>query len=386
MPKRPISWGIIADDLTGALDAAAPFARRGIGSRVLLNDNAAPAAAEVVALSTETRDAPRDAVDRVALSLLTLQHLGATNVFKKIDSTLRGDFGTEIVTLLDRMPLGTVALICPAHPDMGRTVVDGRLRVRDDPQALDIADYLPEPSERLVLGTPLSEPQNARFLIADAEDSSNLAVIVEWAQQSRRRVLLVGSGGLAAAIALGSPSSEDVTATDERNPVSRVMQGDPLLAVAGSRHRQTSLQISAVASHAGVAYLPLEAIEKPGDWESRALAARRASTKLVTLTAGGRLAVDPRRLESRLAEAAEAVVRAGVAGLFLTGGSTARAVLDRLGTQAVDLEGELEPGVPIGRAVAGICDSLPVITKAGGFGTANVITTVMELLYGEGHR
>ena len=54
--------------------------------------------------------------------------------------------------------------------------------------------------------------------------------------------------------------------------------------------------------------------------------------------------------------------------LLLTGGDTALAVCAALGTTAIELSHELEPGVPVGRIVGGVAEGAWVITKSGGFG------------------
>jgi len=56
-----------------------------------------------------------------------------------------------------------------------------------------------------------------------------------------------------------------------------------------------------------------------------------------------------------------------LAGLFCTGGETARAVLDAAGIVGIRLAGEVEPGVPLGTGEDG-CTRIPIITKAGAFG------------------
>src|SRR5581483_611268 len=121
--------GILADDLTGALDAAAPFAvgnarvevwlgRAGSGSFERLRLHAA-------ARTTETRNAaPAVAASLAAEGATALRALGAKQLFKKIDSTLRGPWVEELDAV--RAALGDPpAVICPAFPEQGRVVRGG---------------------------------------------------------------------------------------------------------------------------------------------------------------------------------------------------------------------------------------------------------------------
>ncbi len=57
-------------------------------------------------------------------------------------------------------------------------------------------------------------------------------------------------------------------------------------------------------------------------------------------------------------------------GLIATGGETARAVLSTAGIDALRLCDEIESGMPLLHAqLTGVDRVLPVVTKAGGFGT-----------------
>ena len=60
---------------------------------------------------------------------------------------------------------------------------------------------------------------------------------------------------------------------------------------------------------------------------------------------------------------------ADVDGLFLSGGDIALEVCRRLQVDALQVHGEVEPGVPAGELIGGQYQGMRVVTKAGGFGT-----------------
>jgi uncharacterized protein YgbK (DUF1537 family) len=97
------------------------------------------------------------------------------------------------------------------------------------------------------------------------------------------------------------------------------------------------------------------------------------------MTAGERAGVDGsivrRRITDALAAGAAEVVRDGQASnLFLTGGATARAVLDRLDATALRMAGdEVAPGIPLSTVDGGVADGVTAVTKAGGFGDEQAI-------------
>lgn len=175
--------GLIADDLTGACDSAAPFLG---GGRVLVSIwPALPAAqrAACLAVSTETRDGdPEPARSRSAEAVRRLRAAGSGRLFRKVDSRLRGHIRAEIAGALDAWAGG--CLLAPALPAEGRLTRGGRQLV--DGEAIDIA--------ALVAGL---EP---RVEVRDAETDAELAVIAAELA-ARPDLMAAGSAGLAAALA-----------------------------------------------------------------------------------------------------------------------------------------------------------------------------------------
>ena len=128
---------IIADDLTGALDVAGPFASRGQPTFVVVKDEGCPpdqfAGATVVSINSASRHlAPTDAAARVRGVVERLCTPAGEICIKKIDSTLRGNVAAE--TLAAMHALGRAnAIIVPAFPAQGRTVVGGMVHVNGVP-------------------------------------------------------------------------------------------------------------------------------------------------------------------------------------------------------------------------------------------------------------
>ena len=67
-------------------------------------------------------------------------------------------------------------------------------------------------------------------------------------------------------------------------------------------------------------------------------------------------------------------------GLLLCGGDIAIAACSALGANGVELQGEVEPGVPWGRLVGGDCADLPAVTKAGRFGDPETFARALRFL------
>ncbi|MBM4448454.1 MAG: hypothetical protein FJ015_04355 [Chloroflexi bacterium] len=68
------------------------------------------------------------------------------------------------------------------------------------------------------------------------------------------------------------------------------------------------------------------------------------------------------------------------AGLFLSGGDIALEVCRRLQASAIQVNGEVEPGVPAGELIGGQFPGMRIVTKAGGFGTeAAMVKSIVYL-------
>jgi len=137
MASKRAAHAVIADDLTGAGDAGVQFAAAGMRTRTLRGDwmPAHLAGAEVVVVDTASRGlTAAEAYRRVRAAAERLQEAAVQLVYKKVDSTLRGPLGAEIDAVMD-VCRPTMALVCPAYPAQGRTLVDGVLLVGGVPVA-----------------------------------------------------------------------------------------------------------------------------------------------------------------------------------------------------------------------------------------------------------
>src|SRR3954466_10423336 len=125
MPQFRVA--IVADDLTGACDAAVGLTRAGMRAEVALPGAAAPAGAEVAAIDIRSRHlAAPEAARRTAEWVGALR--GAPLLVKKLDSTLRGNVRAELEAALAASGR-RAALVAPAFPLYGRTTSGGVQRL-----------------------------------------------------------------------------------------------------------------------------------------------------------------------------------------------------------------------------------------------------------------
>jgi D-threonate/D-erythronate kinase len=336
---------IVADDLTGACDAAVGFTRAGYRVCVALAPGVPEA--DVVAYDLESRHvAPEEAARRVTERVGALRDVPL--LIKKLDSTLRGNVAEELRAALDASGR-RAAIVAPAFPRYGRTTRGGvqyhdgvpvheGFAGRDPVAPARTSDLLALLDARpLDLGRPLRG-----VLVADAETDDDLDALVRAAPED---VLWAGSTGLTQAFG-------------------RVLRHTP---VAPAPHPAARRVVVAVGSLNPLARRQLARL-------------RAAQDPRVTIHASPEAPGDPRAVARELGTAVLAEVEAGADGVVLTGGETASAAFGALRATGLSVLGEVEPGIPIG--VLSGARELLAVTKAGGFGSDEALTASVDALLG----
>ena len=387
---------VIADDLTGAADSGVQFVRAGYGTAVIFHAEKAPdEGLDAVCLDTDSRTMPAGFAAKRVLEVARLAR-DARVVYKKLDSTLRGNVATELAAASEAAGRD-LTIVAPAFPAAGRTTVDGiqlvhgvpvdETEVRDDPSAPVREAHVPTllADAFSSVGTlsldDLADPERVRrvlhegeCVVADAERDSDLEALVR-AVPDPAEVLWAGSAGLTLALGSVYPGPREGEANAQRAPVR------PVLVMVGSLSGVAREQVRRLVEKFG----EIDVLVDAGARENAVTAAREALAGqicAVVRSPEDRCGSGESILES-LAEVAARLSEEGlVEGLILTGGATAVGVARRLGAAGIMLQGEVESGVPIGTLIGP--KPLPVVTKAGGFGgPGTLVRAVEDLAQGE---
>jgi uncharacterized protein YgbK (DUF1537 family) len=382
-----MSFGAIADDLTGATDLASLISRAGrqvVLSFGLPGKPLPPADAVVVATKSRMLP-PHQACDIALQSARFLSALGIAQLYFKycstFDSTEKGNIGPVIETLL--ACTGTaLTLACPSYPAYARTVYQGHLFVGDR--------LISESSMRNHPLTPMTDPDLVRFLGRQCRlpigllalkdvDAGAAHVGAFMAQQvvAGRRVLIAdavldrhidtlagacrglglvtGGAPLGGALAARRPATMAVKFAIKREP------DGPAALLSGSCSVMTLVQIGKAVNAMPSRLLdPLRLMEhgkqelaaildwaidrsRNGDfliYSSTDPQAVGAAQSLLRRDAAGNL------LEEAFAEIAAGLARAGLRKFVVAGGETSGAVVRALGIQTLVFGEELDPGVP----------------------------------------
>lgn len=408
---------IIADDLTGACDTACQFARYGFQPIILhsLDSRPAPRYPFVVVNSDSRKQEACLAHQKVLHLGKDLLGQGYSLFYKKMDSTLKGNWGAELSAVV-KLTRPEIVVVAPAFPAWGRITIGGIQCAQGRPvfePPASTSNLRPWESANLVevlqahFGNrvclfrssavkkgPASlakQMEAARFRgfpfqVFDALREDDLGTVALAGCRLECHLLWTGSAGLARYLPLGWGCK-----LKSERPVPP-QSAEPALVINGSFNLANAAQLD-VLSEAGFAVVVWIEDE---DSHPNASTQVKMQTLLNALQRGANAAVSVRlnkpirsadhlqRLQDALQSVAfQCLQLQPLAGTVIIGGDTAMNFYRKLGASALRIEGEVQPGIPYGRWVGSSLDGQPLVTKAGGFGQADTLVRAVEFLKGQ---
>ena len=330
----------IADDLTGALETGAKFASRGLTSRVTTEPGlTARPEVDVLVVDTETRHLPGgEAADVVRGLAAAAVEFTPWLIYKKTDSTLRGNIAAELRALQQVMP-DRELIYAPAYPEMGRTVKEGRLLVHGVP--VHQTAFARDPLNPVVHSDITKLLGDVPAVLVDGESSDDVRSAARRIV-SAERPFAAGPASLAGALAEGISGC--------RGEAGRTWPRIPrCLVVNGSLHPASGQQVQGADAAGCFAE----------GW--------RCFSGVLSGTGLERAQETGEQVRRMLAESP-------VDALIVFGGDTAFAIHRALGAGGFEPYGEIVPGVPLSS-----CNGLLWITKAGGFGESDLLCEIRRL-------
>ncbi|MET9760579.1 four-carbon acid sugar kinase family protein [Streptomyces sp. NPDC006372] len=387
-PARAVHRPVLAlaDDLSGAAETAVALRSP---ARILLGPapgQEAPAPGEALVVDLDSRQLPGAEAAR-AVRAVTQAAPAGTVLFKKVDSLLRGNLAAEAAAYAQD---GSGVVIATALPPARRTVRGGVVhldgvplhetdawRAETRPAPLSVAAALGDlPSAQVPLtvvrGAPgaLREALRACFAqdrhpVCDAETEADLDAIAAAALELGPGVRLLGTGGLAGALGrlLGAP----VPAHLAPHPGDTVR---PLLIVVGTAEPSAREQVAHLVADGAqhVALGTRELLDSP-----LRLAPPVAAVTVVRITGAASPAL-ARRLVAALADTVADAAHG--CDLVLTGGETARRVLDVLRITDLRPVGQVHHGAVVSRTP----DGRSVVTRPGSYGESDSLRRIVRAL------
>ncbi len=399
-------WLIAADDLTGAADCAIAFTKVGLPSAVVWGKGTADA--PVLSVNIESRAMKAKEAAQAHASFLQRLWDPSIKLYKKIDSTLRGQPAAELaetLNYLEKAGKRSLAIVCPAFPSTGRTTENGSVMIngvllenspiwaRDHtystshlPSLLAEAgiktdfislDVVRSTTQSLSHRIEQALQEGGAALVCDATSEKDLDSIAKITLPYANSLLWVGSAGLAAALArAGNP-----VPLKPVHPLPK-QSGGVLIAVgslseisrASSQHIANSGKVLHVlADPDSILSAPNQRLDDISICVTQALSEGHDVLLEIALSQEPDLK-QGKTLMDNLAQALQPAATM-ISGLVATGGDTAVALLNHFGVSGLDLVEEVESGIPLGLSIGAI--RVPVVTKAGAFGSE---TTLLHCL------
>lgn len=412
---------IIADDLTGALDTGVQFSKKNMSAIVTtdLNFNFEDICkkADVVVIDTESRHIPADeAKERVKSALSKFDKKEIKFFYKKTDSTLRGNIGSEVEGFMEGLNIDEVSFI-PAFPLGKRTVKDGVLYVNnvklaETQFAMDILnpvtdsfipDIINKQSDINVKLKDINEEfspldnKEKHIYIFDSENMEDMENIGKFLHNKNRLNYTIGNAGFAEVLThyiKSDTKKEDI-----------ILEDDRILFVCGSVNI-TSLKQCKYAEKIGYCSDSLkftniisedyknsdnyitdkeyfkEKINNNKKFLLRTSDSEDVIKKAIEYTEKNSISME--ELTSNIANSTGQLVsdlirEHEIRNLIIFGGDTLMGILKNIGCQYIIPMSEIFPGVVFTRAV-GKDTAINVITKAGGFGEESIIERINEFL------
>ncbi len=370
---------IIADDLTGANDTGVQFARQGISTLVAIHHEIPLTTfaerCQVLVVNTDSRHVePDDAYARVFKLAQQGIALGIPHFYKKTDSTLRGNIGSELAALLAATN-GRELFFAPAYPKLNRTTERGIQFVAGQPihQTAFACDPLNPVNEAFVpaiiasqTNLPVrifdkSEISEPAIYMMDAAKDEDLRAHAHWLRINNRTKLLAGSAGWAEFL------PEVFSLTSSTAPMPKL--STPMLIVNGSLHENSLRQI-AYAVQQGFPVIDFQA-----NAAAQQISEKIAATGHAILTTST-VSSCAQAIENLANLVCQVLAQSHVKTLIVFGGDTLAAIAQALDWKVFRPRAEILPGVPI----VEICEqeNILLITKAGGFGAEDLLCLIAE--------
>ncbi|MCF7944507.1 MAG: iron-containing alcohol dehydrogenase [Spirochaetia bacterium] len=416
MEKMHIKKMILADDLTGANDTGVHFLSESEEVTVIVDTELELdiRLGETTVINTDTRLLkPEEAYNKIHSLMKTYMPLGPSAIFKKIDSTLRGNVGSEVEALLDFTGC-SVACIASASPRNGRTVRNGlcyvnnvllaETEIAEDPfnpvQISSLSDIIAKQSSRQIAVLELSAIRStgaegfkklsqlldsgAEIIIADSETSDDLKRVQSLFSRLNRNILYVGSAGLFHAIRDESSHLPKTHIADCGNRSSN------MLFIVGSLMGTTQRQVDYLCRNKEVSEFQLKTEELIRE-DNTAIIRRYAEDAVkgfcgssIVLLKTDRMKTDVPMASGKVGRAlgeimCEIIRAVDMGAIIVTGGDTALNVLKEMKVSSLKLIDEVLPGIPAARLETVFGNgSLIFVTKAGSYGEEDALKGVAD--------
>jgi D-threonate/D-erythronate kinase len=414
---------IISDDFTGSNDTGVQFSKKNLKSIVITNTDYIDRSikdCDVLIIDMESRFDDKDtAYNKMYTVSKTVKEKGIKFVYKKLDSTMRGNIGAEISGIMDALQIN-LAIVAPALPSNGRITKNGNVYVRGillaetevtvDPRTPVKESFIPKiisqqtdkktgviyyddvlhGRQNLIQKVNQYISNGIQIIVIDAQEKEDLDLIASIKTDINEKFLFVGTSGLAEYL----PQHFDI----KKRARSSII-------IAGSVSEVTRKQISYAKEKLDLAVIDVDieklftkkqnqeknriiGMVKESSGRGEDVIIRSASTKTIvndSVNTGRKYGLTGGKVSeivaSFLGELAKSILEEiKINGIMFTGGETAIKAAQCLKISGTVIQDEILPGVPFGYFIEEQYRNIIIVSKAGAFGNEDTIVQVLSFL------
>ena len=412
---------IIADDFTGALDTAVQFASDGANTKVIINTDyeisKVDQKVEVLVINAETRHLTPEEAYKVVFNIASQAfNLKIPYIFKKTDSALRGNIGSELSAVADASMNKSIHFI-PAFPQIGRITKNGIHYIEGTPvhesvfgkdpfepvRTSNVVDIISDQSDISVAlwseALDQALPEKPSIYLHDIETEAEISSILNKIIEVQNPVVIAGCAGLASVLTK-KLSFEDEVSTNK-------FQKNNLLVVCGSVNPITLAQLDFaekngyhrvrlseehildddfLSSQDGKIFLQTLFIEITGnktciiDSIDDVGGEAHSSERIDQLAMNG----NRTRISSNIGKIIKALIEKGLdSTIMITGGDTLMGFINQTDIKEIRPIEEIASGTVLFTIDFG-GRTIQILSKSGGFGDEKLLVTLAERMVHEG--
>lgn len=414
-----IKLAVIADDLTGANDTALQFAKRNIKSSVEINfvEITDIEDKEVIVIDTDSRDLDKElAYKKVKDICEKISKYDIKCIYKKVDSTLRGNLGIEIKAV-DDIFNPDIVIIAPAYPANQRITIGGYHLLEGKPIELtEIANAPKTPVKKsylpAILGEQVDEEiaivdfkllrqkidtvtkkisefvkNGKRWIVFDIIEEENFITLMN-AIKEYKNILWVGSAGLAEYLPYYYRWTGEKFLSMNRRKGS-------ILICAGSVSHITQNQVQTLLNKEKINLVKINMASLLEDKDNELMKKAQIINQLIkaqenillataqsddevekAIEIGKKYNLSRKEVSEKIANIMAELIRSvnvnNLSGMILTGGDMAVHICRAIGVNSIKIISEIDSGVPLGYIESNKLEKLFIVTKAGAFGKPDV--------------
>lgn len=423
---------VIADDLTGANATGVLLKKNGFDTYTVLDaangTDPSLAGCDCLVVPTESRAIdPQEAYDRVKAALVSLAGEEVKLYAKRIDSTLRGNLGSETDAFLDVLGPEYTAVCVPCFPSSGRVLVGGYLLVNGVPlQKTEVAkdpknpittssakqlyqaqsrypletihlDDIAKGVESLAARMAASVKNGTRILVCDSVSMEDMETIVDALVAAKLKFIPVDPGVFTAV------SAKRVL------PRKKVTGPGKVLMVIGSVNGVARRQVKELLTDLEIGHVQLDVAEILESEERRKAEVARVTEALLACAEEHEYlavigsGIDPAKqlpfepylekyhctveelsciIGDAFAETAVNILRGNdtFRAIYSTGGDITAAINRQMGTVGLRLLDEVVPLAGYGELIGGAFSGMKFISKGGMVGDEKAMVTCARYL------